>query len=331
MEADLAKKIEELQRYGFSFAPGQIIAAAIQLEIFPLIEQAKTPEEVARERGMSIKGVRRLLDALRALGILIETEGSYKIEPQLRELFLPESPLYMGSYFLHLQALHKLWSHLPQSVISGRPVERKRDPKFPVNIAKGLFPLNWFQALMLGKQKELPERGNVLDVAGGSGVWSSGILIHRPELKGTLLDLPPVVEEAAKPTLKRIGLLSRYTFIPGDMFETPWGEGYACVILGHICHALGEDGIVVLIEKARKALAPQGILIIIDFFPTPEGTFSSIFALNMLLATEQGGVHDQETYERCLRKGGFSLQKLIPLTDSRGSTAIIATPGTPLR
>ncbi len=325
MEKDLANKIEELGEYGFAFAPARIIATAVQLDLLSLLEEAKTSEELSRIKGISHMGLTRLLDALVTLGILNKREDRYLLEEPMTQLFLPSSPLSMGRYFLHLENLHHIWGHLSQVVTSGKQVERKPDPEFPVTLARGLFPLHWFQALDLGEKIEIPDRGKVLDVAGGSGVWSAGILKHHPHLQGVLLDLPAVLEEAAKPILKKIDLLNRYRFLPGDMFEINWGKGYTCIILGHICHALGEDDIRNLIEKSRQAVGPQGILIIIDFLPHSQNTFPAIFNLNMLLATKEGGVHKQEEYSQWLRDGGFTIQEILPPWDKKGSKTFIAT------
>lgn len=325
MENDLAKRIEELSEYGFAFAPARIIATAVELDLFSSLVEGKTSEELAQQNGLSHRGVARLLEALVALGILGKREGRYVLEEPMAQLFLPSSPLFMGHYFLHLENLHHIWGDLSQVVISGQPVERDRDPEFPVTLARGLFPLHWFQALDLGEKLKIPEEGEVLDVAGGSGVWSAGILKHHPRLQGVLLDLPPVVEKAAKPILGKIGLLDRYRFLPGDMFEIDWGRGCACVILGHICHALGEEGVRRLIEKSRQALSPQGVLVIIDFLPDSRNAFSAIFDLNMLLATKEGGVHKGEEYSQWLMDGGFNIREILSLLDKRGSKAFVAT------
>ena len=325
MEKVLAEKIEELSEYGFAFAPARIITTAVQLDLFSALDEAKTSEELAQAKGLSHRGVTRLLEALVALGILNKREGRYLLEGPMRQLFLPSFPLFMGHYFLHIQNLHRMWDHLPQVVISGKQAERDKNPEFPATLARGLFPLHWFQALDLGGKLKLPDKGKVLDVAGGSGVWSAGILKHHHHLQGVLLDLPPVVERAAKPILKEIGLLDRYEFLPGDMFETDWGRAYTCIILGHICHALGEDGVKNLIAKSRQALSPQGILIIIDFLPNSRSPFPFIFNINMLIATKEGRVYKQEEYSQWLRDGGFIIQEILPLQDNKGSKALIAT------
>ncbi len=326
MDKELAARIEELRGYGFAFAPVRILAAAVELGIFPSLTEAITPDELARRKGLSSKGAYRLLEALVSLSVVTREGDRYRLDESARELFQPSSPFYLGDYFLHVQNLQGMWSHLSQVIETGEPVERKRDPRFPAVLAKGLFPLHWSQALSL--EEELPpvQEGTVLDVAGGSGVWSAGILHRRPGLQGVLLDLPIVVEEAARPILEKLHLLDRYSFIPGDMFQVSWGEGHSCVILGHICHALGEEDIQRLLSRSLGALSSQGILMMVDFLRERGAPFVSFFSLNMLMATQEGDVYSLDQYGHWLSKAGFRVLDVILVHEAWGSVAILAAP-----
>jgi|GEM_PF-1448184 len=324
MNGELIVRIEELRDYGFAFAPVRIIAAAVELDIFSSLEEAITPDELASARKLSLKGVYRLLEALVALRVLKREGERYRLEESVKELFLPSFPFYMGDYFLHSRTLQGMWSHLSQVIVTGEPIERRDDPEFPVVLARGLFPLHWGQALLLEDGLPSLREGTVLDVAGGSGVWSAGILHRRSRLQGVLLDLPLVVEGAARPILEKLGLLDRYSFIPGDMFQVSWGKDHSCVILGHICHALGEGDIQELLSRSLEALFNQGVLIVIDFLRDCRTSFVSFFSLNMLMATQEGDVYSLSQYERWLGQAGFRMLDVIPIHDAWGSAAILA-------
>ena len=325
MNEDLFNAIKEFHKWSFSFAPTAITATAAQLDLFSQLETPVTPEVLAQKKGLSPRGVSRLLRALARLGVLEEKRGTYRIKPSMTPLFSSSSPFYIGHYFIHAWKLQERWQSLPQVVTTGTPLPRRDDPDFPVTLARGLFAIHWFQALELGKRLSFPP-GTVLDVAGGSGVWSAGILLEHPELKGTVLDLPQVVERGAKPILQGIGLSERYSFIPGDMFQVEWGQGYTAVILGHICHALGRDQILELMERARSALEPGGRLVVIDFLTDPQDLFPAIFSINMLVATDRGDVYSMEEYGQWLETVGFHLTEAIPMSGPWKSAALVATP-----
>ncbi len=325
MNEEIEKALREFHRWGFAFAPTAITATAAQLDLFLHLESPITPQELAKKKGIPIRGLLRILRALARLDILAEEGNTYRINPTLAPLFSPSSPFYLGPFFLHTWKLQERWQELPQVVTTGKPLPRGEDPDFPVTLARGLFAVHWLQALELGEKVSIPS-GTVLDVAGGSGVWSAGILKSHPQLKGTVLDLPQVVERGAKPILEEMDLLQRYTFIPGDMFQVDWGQGYSAAILGHICHALGRDEILWLMEKARTVLTPSGKLIVIDFLTDPQDPFSAIFSINMLVATEKGDVYALEEYTQWMEEVGFSTPKVIPMKGPWKSAAIVATP-----
>ena len=238
----LKEAIFGFQELFFGFAPATIIATAAQLGLFSRLKETASANQIAHKLNLSLRGTQRLLNALKALRVLEEREGGFCISQEYVPLFDPDSPLYLGDIFSHALRLQNNWMGLPEVVKTGSPLHRKKDPSFFATLARGLFSTNWFVAVELA-EKFTPKPGKVLDVAGGSGVWSTALLLKHPQLTATVLDLPPVIQGAALPIAQRLNLTERYSFIEGDLFNTQWGEGYSTVILGHICHSLGEEGV----------------------------------------------------------------------------------------
>ena len=330
MKEDTPEAIKRFHEMAFSFAPMAVMATAAQLDLFSHLTSPKDLHTLAQETSLHPKGVHRILQALVRLGVLEreispEEGETYRVSPSLLPLFSPQSALYIGHFLIHAWKLQERWQELPRVIASGHPLPRERDPQFPVTLARGLFAIHWFQAKELAKRLSL-NQGTVLDVAGGSGVWSAGLLEEYPHLKGIVLDLPQVVEGSAKPILERMGLIDRYSFIPGDMFQEDWGYGHTAIILGHICHALARDQILFLLEKARQAVSERGKLILIDFLTDPQDLFPALFSLNMLVATQGGDVYSQNQYRLWIENSGFRVSEVIPLSGPWKSAAFIATP-----
>ncbi len=319
---DLSSTLAKIQGLFWGFASPCVIGTAAKLGLFAQLKTPASPQEVAEQSGLSLRGVHRLLHALRSLGILEQGEGGFCLAPGYKVLFDPGSLLYLGDFFVHAMALQENWISLPEVVKRGSPLPRKRNPDFFATLAKGLFAINWFPALELAGQLTTAE-GRVLDVAGGSGVWSAALLHRNPRLKGTVLDFPPVIEDAAVPVLKRAGLLNRYSLLPGDLFETPWPTGYSMVLLAHIFHSFGQEQIVTILEKTKESLAPGGELVLVDFFRTDD-PFSAIFSINMMLATKNGNVYSTQQYQKMLEGTGFTVTQTIPLTSPWPCGAMVA-------
>jgi SAM-dependent methyltransferase len=321
---DLNPAIAKVQQLFWGFAPPCLIGTAVKLGLFAQLKTHVSPQELAGQLGLSLRGVQRLLNALHALGIL-ERREEFCLAPEYRVLFDPDSLLYLGDFFVHAMALQENWSNLPEVVRRGGPLPREKDPKFFATLAKGLFAINWFLALELAERLS-PAEGRVLDVAGGSGVWSAALLQKNPSLRGTVMDLPPVIEHATVPILKKIGLANRYSLLPGDLFETPWPTNHSMVLLAHIFHSFGQEQITATLQKARESLAPDGRLVIVDFFTDHTHLFPYLFSLNMLIATPEGNVYSEEEYRRWLRACGFEPHTTIRLSSPWPSGALVATP-----
>ena len=316
--------LKSIQELFWGFAPACIIGTAVKLRLFPLLTTPRSAQEMAEEKGLSVKGTYRLLNALKKLGILDREEGRFFISEKYKPLFDPASLFYLGDFFIHATTLQQNWLYLDEVVTTGKPIPKeKKDPRFFAVLAKGLFGLNWSYAMEVAKKHPV-ESGKVLDVAGGSGVWSAALLIQNPNLEGVVLDMPSVIAHAAKPVLSRLGLKDRYSFIEGDLFSCEWGKDYSAVILGHICHSFGEEGILAMLKRCKEALDPKGKVIIVDFMRESNEIFPAVFSINMLLATPDGDVHSEEEYLRWLQTTGFKMEKQISLPSLWPCKALIA-------
>jgi SAM-dependent methyltransferase len=91
-------------------------------------------------------------------------------------------------------------------------------------------------------------------------------------------------------------------------------QRYDLVLLSSICHMFSPDVNRALLARAHAALTPNGRLIIADFIVDPEKTSprsATLFALNMLVATQGGSTYSEPEYESWLRAAGFAEAKRV--------------------
>jgi ubiquinone/menaquinone biosynthesis C-methylase UbiE len=121
-------------------------------------------------------------------------------------------------------------------------------------------------APVLARQLALPpdRPTTLLDVGGGSGIYSIALLARHPQLTATVLDREEVLEVAAE-FAERYGVEDRLTLLPGDMFQTPLpASDY--VLLSNILHDWDVPECQQLVNRCTGALNPGGQLLVHDVF-----------------------------------------------------------------
>ncbi len=325
--------MQRLLQLQFSFAQSRILTTALQLRVFSHIAAGNgTCAAIARAAGASERGTRMVLDALVALDLLDKKDDAYTLPSFSANHLVRESPDYMG-YIMESEALWTAWNHLTESVRTGKPYvaidqEREAEEFFPV-LVRGLHVTNreparrLAEALGAGRSR----RGlRVLDVACGSGVWGIAVAQADPETRLTAQDFPAMLE-LTRQFLDRHGVTARCDFLPGDVKSVDFGEArYDLVLLGNIVHSEGERSARDLFKRLHRALRPGGRIAILDMIPNSNRTgplFPLLFALNMLVNTDDGGTYTLAEYTQWLNAAGFHQIETVDIGSH--SPAIIAT------
>ena len=92
---------ERLLEFGFGFAPGLIIDAAVKFYIFDALEHGpKSLKEIHYATGASKRGLSAVLNALVALELLEkDSAGFYSLTPESAAFLVRSQPNYQGSLF----------------------------------------------------------------------------------------------------------------------------------------------------------------------------------------------------------------------------------------
>ncbi len=307
-----------IMQAAFGFATTQAMVSAIELDLFTHIDEGRrTVLELAQAIGGAERGVRILLNALTAIGMLTKQEDRYALTETARVYLSRKGPRYMGAVVLHMREIERNWMELTGVVRTGRPpvdVEGEQDRgEFFARFVEGLYGLNVEAAETAAREmlKHVPRGGpvRVLDVGAGSGVWGFAFARLDPNVQVTVADWPSVVDGVTKRIAEREGISARVNYLPGSLRETDFGEArYDVVTVGHVCHSEGERHSRELLAKVRRALKPGGQLLIVDWpadEQRAEATFPLLFAVNMLVHTEEGDTFTVAQYRQWLDEAGF--------------------------
>ncbi|HVB99054.1 MAG TPA: class I SAM-dependent methyltransferase [Candidatus Dormibacteraeota bacterium] len=324
---------QRFQQMHFSFAAERVLSASLQLNVFSTIAAGKqSATEIAAATGASERGMRMLLNALVAFELLGKRDGAYELTADAERYLVRESPDYMGAMF-ESDEMWDTWKNLAEAVRLGaspRSINRHEvaEAFFPTLI-RTLHISNREPARRLAAQIVRPGATaglRVLDIGCGSGVWSLAVAAADPEARVVALDLPKVLESTRR-FVAAESMSERYEFIPGDFqdFEYPAGK-FDLAILGNIVHAENETRTRRLFSQIHRALGPAGRLAIIDMIPNEERTgppFPVLFALNMLLHTDEGNTYTMSQYGNWLAGAGFAGVETVDIASH--SPAIVAT------
>ena len=265
------------------------------------------------------RGMRILLDALTAIGLLRRTDDRYGMLPGGAELLLSSSPQSFG-HAMRLSASDWEWDaqkHLVDAVRHGGTVADTHalTPEFDY-WEDFAAHTSWFNggAAQLMADHLLPwAKGrssvDVLDIACSHGLYGFTFAQREPRARIWGLDWPNVLKITRR-NAERLGLLDRTQFIAGDMFEVPLGGPYDIVMLTNVLHHFSEAQATELLARVATAVKPGGRIAVVghtyDEDDSPESKpLPYMFSVIMLVQTHDGETHSVTTYRRMLTAAGF--------------------------
>jgi len=309
---------EELLKVARSFQPACVLTAAADLDVFSsLYKESMTAQTLATRLSIDKRAAKILLDALAAMELLIKREDFYSVPDELAGLLVETSPKNILPMVRHLGNCLRRWAQLAEVVQSGKPAERRpsirgQDADLAAFIGAMQNISEPVADKVISRLKSL-DFDHLLDIGGASGTWTIALLRAVPRAKATLFDLPQVIS-MARENIAEAGLSDRVTFAAGDFYIDDLPTGADLAWLGAICHQNSGLQNRVLFAKVHKALRENGTLVIRDVVmdqshTSPAG--GALFAVNMLVSTEEGGTYSFEEYRQDLSEAGFDRIELV--------------------
>lgn len=317
---------EIISNIAFSFMESRILLTAFELDIFSVIgSKSKTSAEVAKTIKADERAVDRLLNALCALKLVKKEKNKYFNSTSASDYLDKNKPGYMSG-LMHSVHMWKSWSTLTDAVRKGGTVGEKsigkRGDKW---LSDFIEAMDW-RAVRQAKEVisliDLSNVSRILDVGGGSGAYSIEFVKAKESLHATVFDLPEVLPFTKK-YLKKQNLEGKIDVIPGDYNVDSFGKGFDLVFLSAIIHINSPLENIKLLERSVKALKPGGRVVVQDFIMDKDRTnpvFGTIFALNMIVATESGDTYTESEICGWMQKVGL---KDIDKKDTKFGAALL--------
>jgi ubiquinone/menaquinone biosynthesis C-methylase UbiE len=150
---------------------------------------------------------------------------------------------------------------------------------------------------------------HVVDIGGGTGLILSTILSKYKKIKGTLFDLPHVVDNS-KDLIKDQDILNRLKIIAGTFFETI-PEGGDLYMMKNILHCWDDENSVKILLNIQKVLPKEGKLLIIETIIKNDNkpSFGKMTDIYMMVGLG-GRERTQKEYQILLKMAGFRIEKI---------------------
>lgn len=283
----------------------------------------KSAAELAGPLALHAPSLHRFMRSMAGLGLLSEGEAQRFSLTRLGEALKADAP---GSARATLLMTGSDWvgsgfANLLHSLQTGRTGFEKAQgmPLFDY-LARHPEDASVFSGAMVGLHGAEPPAvaaaydfstfKTVVDVGGASGNMLAAILGRHLEPRGLLFDRPHVVADAGK-LLKANGVADRVTVEAGDFFQSVPSGGDA-YLLSHILHDWNDDQCLAILGHCRKALRPDGRLLIVEMVLPPGDAPHPGKLLDMVMLVLTGGQERTEAeYARLLRKAGFRLSRVV--------------------
>ena len=168
-------------------------------------------------------------------------------------------------------------------------------------------------APVLAHKLPIENARTILDIGGGTGIYSIALLQRHPALRAIVFDRAEVLK-VAREMAQAYGVTDRIELRPGDMFADAFPPNADLILLSNILHDWDVPECQMLADRCAAALKPGGRLVIHDVFlnddlcgPLPLALYSAA-----LFTLTEGRAYSAAEYRAMLEAANLAPQPVIP-------------------
>lgn len=300
-----------------------VTAAVGWLHLFEwLAEHPATEPEICIALDLSPRPARVLLALLVALDLIQrDVRGVYSVTLVTREHLLEDSPWSLVPCFDALKDRPPCVEML-RVLRTGRPAggqgpdqdgppawaEGMGEEAFAEFFLNAIDSRNHYLADAVAAQLDLASARNLLDVGGGSGIYSCALARRNSGLSATVLEKHPV-DAVARRAVDRRGLSSQVSVISGDMLSDPLPGGFDVHLYSNVIHDWGEDEVLRLFQTSFGSLPPGGQIVVHDALLDQDDQQNSLAVAQysiLLMSFTAGRCYSVAEIRALLQEAGFT-------------------------
>lgn len=311
-----------------SYATELLTAAVAHFNVFGrLAAQPMTIDGLGEALGLAPRPLIVLMTALRAFGLLrTDEKNRLTLTDLAREHLLPGGAFDVGDY-IGLAATSPGVLAMVERLRTNKPAIHESGVAFiyregVVSSMENEAAARHFTLALAGRAKNVAPHlarkvklGDVrllVDVGGGTGIYSIALLQQYPGLRAIVLDRPEVLK-VAQEMAQQFGVADRLTLQSGDMFHDalPAADVF---LLSNILHDWDIPECRALLARCAAMLLPGGQLLIHDVFlndaldgPLPMALYSAA-----LFTLTEGRLYSAAEYRNWMEEIGLTVGASVP-------------------
>jgi predicted O-methyltransferase YrrM len=315
-----------------NFSTELLTAAVAHFDIFEHLRHGpRTFEQIRAHCGLSERGAVVLVTALRAMQLLIRcATGELQLTEQSREHLIRGAPFDVSDY-IGLAAESAGVREMVERLRSNTPAGAADATKGAAFIYRnGIESAMETEAsarhltmMLAGRARNcapvlahavpMSDARCLLDVGGGTGIYSIACLQKNPQLRAVVWDRPEVLKVAAGMALD-YGVNDRLECCAGDMFVDPVPAGCDVMLLSNILHDWDVPQCRALLQRCARALPDGGRVLVHDVLlnddmdgPLPVALYSGA-----LFYLTEGRAYSAAEYCQWLSEVGLVPSHILP-------------------
>jgi len=305
----------------------KMVFVAAQLGIADQMRDgARSAEELAKAVGVQPQRLLRLLRALASVGVFAEDASGHFGLSELGETLRSDRPDSMRDFALMMvdSVNWEAWNALGDGIeAEATPFEKvfgkgcfeylAEHPEDEAVFARSMASISAMENPAVAAALDLSEVGTLVDIGGSAGHLLATVLGHHEGVRGTLFDMPQIVEKAkAGPFLTNPAIAERVSFASGDFFRSV-PEGADAYMMKYILHDWNDDQCVQILSNCREAMAPGGRIYVVDsVIEAGNGPqWGKLLDINMLVLTG-GRERTAAEFGALFDRAGLQVERVAP-------------------
>jgi hypothetical protein len=314
-----------------NYATELLTAAITPLDVFARLARGpRTFEEWRGDLGLAERSAHVLFTALRAFGLIAVQDARLTLTSLALDHLVPGSPFDVSAY-MALAADSPGVREMVERLRTNQPAAGKADqPGAAFIYREGLESAMEQEASarhltlalagrarnvapVLAERYPLGEARLLLDVGGGSGLYSIAWLQRHPHLRAIVWDRPEVLKVAHEMAQEQ-GVAARLETRPGDMFVDEPPPACDAVLLSNILHDWDVPQCRAILGRCAAALPRGGRLLIHDVFLNDalDGPLALALYSAALFSLTEGRLYSAAEYRGWLSAFGMVSATVVP-------------------